>query len=366
MNRKNQLRRFLKHLAILPVRCLPVILLAVGLAGCGRAPQSALTLADPPPGKINALYYLPQMLSPLPVELALPSHFRVAPLSGVEPNINDGVIWGRETTLQAIAKNEGRPLPGLRESIIMARISRNVKQTGPAKFSHQELLAAKLRGQGVSDMRIIEESWGAFPVLALEGVKESGQTLAMAWVGLNSDGPVLYLELHPPLSTGEPTDTDWLVWRSLIKNTRTIAWEDYFKDRGYDWGPDAVKLVHNGSTITAQAQRVKATGETAVQLHNEGVPVFFQPLNAHAAQFDQRPCVMLSLRVTQNPAAEDEAQRQVYLETLPVPVKPALRISLTGHPVIKSGELRVLVSGDIALLKQTTNRRGASRNAAPR
>lgn len=198
------------------------------------------------PDKPRILELIPNLVSPLGVEVAIPSNFvPMSPNGMVDPC--DWIYWGPKDTLEAYFKNPA----DLQSPVIRVKLSTDMGQT---QMGSLDVQAAQMRRNMPAEFEVTQLKWGEYPVVAVRG-KINNRAVLTAWVGLNAaeSGVTLIFNLVYPDETA-PNQTALALWNEFLHNTRQLSDYELFKAAGQDLQP--------GYTIvTAGLGKLKMTAE---------------------------------------------------------------------------------------------------------
>ena len=188
---------------------------------------------------------LPDLITPIGVEFALPSDYMAVGYH-VEPSLCDWVYWVPKDKVEAFQTDS------LQQAVIRVRLSANTIQTSPGLYTEEEI-RREMASAGVKVLAVEKLKWGSYPVVALEGEfsKHRGH---VAWVGLNQPGGhVLNFHLFLPPQT-PPTANDLKLWNDLLHNTKGLSEQLFIQSQGQD-------MQEGYTVITLFAGTAKATAE---------------------------------------------------------------------------------------------------------
>lgn len=170
--------------------------------------------------------FLPRLLAPFPVKLALPSNFVARSVDAELPgDLVDGMLWGKEETIKCIWAQAGQRSMVVTDGVFRASLTMNVSQIGPAEFSTgtDDQLRKDLEGAGASDIKIRRIFWGTFPVISVSYVSSKGKPGALAWIGLNFEENVLLINyIFPEGLEEESYAKDFDIWNTFLDKSQMI------------------------------------------------------------------------------------------------------------------------------------------------
>ncbi len=204
---------------------------------------------------------LPNLVSPLGVEPGVPSYFvAMSPSGTLDPC--DWIYWGPKDVLEPYFNDP----TGLRGPVIRVKLSDNIAQTEPGRFSDETVYAIqRMKGQDPRNFQYHELQWGPYPVMAVKA--RIGKKIAlMAWVGLNDpdSGAALMFNLVYPEQNNAPNNQEEAFWNQFLSSTKLLAEPEYFKAMGQDLQPGYTIVRACGSKLKMTAE--KREGDGVVQV----------------------------------------------------------------------------------------------------
>ncbi|MBS0634171.1 MAG: hypothetical protein JSR37_01750 [Verrucomicrobia bacterium] len=187
---------------------------------------------------------LPQTITPLAVEPAIPKNF--VALSKKGPlDLTDWVYWGPKEVVEAYFANP----ESLKTSILRVRLSETVQQISPEKFSCENDELCKLMApMGLKRLYDVRSRWGKYPVYTITAQFEH-KWLYTSWVGLSDpQGTTLMFELVYPGS--KPTQEQFDLWDQFIDKTKSLAADSYYIS--YDLGSTEVTLYDKSFLLVGE------------------------------------------------------------------------------------------------------------------
>lgn len=170
--------------------------------------------------------FLPHLLAPFPVRLALPNNFVARSVDAELPgSLVDGMLWGKEETIKSIWAQAGQKSMVVTSGVFRASLTLNVSQTGPDQFSvgTDEQLRRDLESAGATEIKIRRIFWGTFPVIAISYMSSKGKPGALAWIGLNFEENVLLVNYIFPEGLEEESYTkDFDIWNTFLDKSQMI------------------------------------------------------------------------------------------------------------------------------------------------
>lgn len=221
---------------------------------------------------LRILDLLPNLLSPLVVDPAIPADFVALSPNGVlDPY--DFIYWGPKNVLIAYFKNPS----SLKVPLIRLKLSEMVVQTGPTTFDKNFMECLKKLTQGdPKAFTYIQTQWGDYPVLGVRYILE-GRLNFTAWVGLNDSeaGWTLMFDLVYPNKKGHPNKEDHQLWESLLTKTTQLQGGDYFKAHGQDLQEGYTLVNIGGAKLKMIAEKRQSDGTLQVVVIPENPSVEF-------------------------------------------------------------------------------------------
>jgi hypothetical protein len=134
---------------------------------------------------------------------------------GNEPDPHDWIYWGPKDVLETYFKDE----QSLSVPVLRVKLSSNVSQIGPNKFSGDNDLQGMLKKDPNSKLKSL--MWNQYPVQAIE-LNLNNKRLFTAWVGMNDpEGHwVLMFNLVYPEKSGHPDILDIELWNNFLTNSK--------------------------------------------------------------------------------------------------------------------------------------------------
>jgi len=221
---------------------------------------------------LRILELLPNLLSPLAVDPAIPADFiALSPKGTLDPY--DWIYWGPKDVLKAYFENP----TSLKVSVLRVKLSANVAQTDPNSFHKGFVEPLKmLQQKDPKGFASIETQWGDYPIVAIR-TKMEGHLIFMAWVGLNDPGAgwTLVFNLVYPDKKGHPNKKDRQLWESLIMKTTQLKDGDYFKACGQDLQEGYTLVNVGGAKLKMVAEKRQSDGTLQVVVIPESSGVEF-------------------------------------------------------------------------------------------
>ncbi len=165
---------------------------------------------------------LPDLLSPLAVEPAIPKEFVAMSPEG-PPSISKPLFWGKPSVLEEFFKNP----QSLKEEIINIQVSQNIHQKGAILEGDKELIK-EMKDKGFQILNSKRLMFGPYPawMVRLKGPKK--EDVSIAWVGLNaSEGAVLMFS--PVIPQGQKEDG---LFEKFLTKTKALDQEAFFRSHG--------------------------------------------------------------------------------------------------------------------------------------
>ncbi len=207
---------------------------------------------------------MPASIQPLKIDPAIPEDFVASSPSG-ELNLNDWVYWGPKDALDQYFKNP----ESLNRSFLRFKLSSNVAQIGPEKFSDEESLKT-MEAQNPKAFSSILTKWGEYPVRAVK-TEIQGQPVTIAWVGLNDYGSgwTLMFNLVYPYKSGRPNKEDLRLWDDFISKTKGLKDEEILKAQGQDLQEGFTQIDTSGLRLKMIAEKRKRDGMLQIVVEPE-------------------------------------------------------------------------------------------------
>lgn len=161
----------------------------------------------------NSKEFLPDLILPLPVNLAVPENFIVkSAIPDREPSLSDGVIWGtKEEINDFLTKSE-------KGTVLVAKLSTNMAQIGENEFEGENEVTSSLEKMGMKDIQKKKLKWEDYPILSVQGKSPDGKPFCIAWIGLNHASSVLYIGGHFS-SDSKTYESGLKTWENVINQT---------------------------------------------------------------------------------------------------------------------------------------------------
>ncbi|NGX62196.1 MAG: hypothetical protein K940chlam9_01690 [Chlamydiae bacterium] len=167
---------------------------------------------------LRCLQLLPELVTPLAVEFALPENFiSISPNGKSDPC--SWTFWGPRDTLEKFLEDP----QSIDHPIIGVQITSNVTQSFLDKqdlslFSSHKTL-----------------NWGDYPVFTAVG-EMFGVSAHIAWVGLNcpSDAVLFFNFIYPG---DKPTEKELALWNNFLEKTKQLPEQKFYLAMGQDLQP---------------------------------------------------------------------------------------------------------------------------------
>jgi hypothetical protein len=165
---------------------------------------------------------LPDLLSPLAIEPAIPNDFVAKSPSG-DPSIMNALFWGNPSVLEDFFKNPKE----LKEEIINIQVSQNIQQKGLVLEGDKKLIQ-EMRQKGFQILNSKRLMMGVYPVWMVHLKGPHQETVLIAWIGLNaSQGTVLMFS--PVLPQGKKESS---LFETFLTKTKPLDQEAFFRAHG--------------------------------------------------------------------------------------------------------------------------------------
>jgi len=162
--------------------------------------------------------FLPGLINPLSLKLALPEDFVPTNfLLQEEPNLFTGTLWASPDTIEEIHEQmrAGKTCAKIKKGAFVAKLTPNAAQTGPCSFSEEESIAPSLKKMGFTDFKVEKKRWGPYPILSVQAYSANNH-IAYIYVGLNDcGGNVLFIRYM----FSDNREKDLAVWNAFVDNT---------------------------------------------------------------------------------------------------------------------------------------------------
>lgn len=222
----------------------------------------------------KTLRFLPDMVRPLAVKLAIPDDFVVGPAPVILPrdkqvalplNLASGVLWGTAETIRQINEQPEAKKPLISRGAFRVKMTPNIIQIEPKKFSFgdDESLKADLEKNGAKDIEIKRVMWGEYPVVAATFKLKDSTPQAICWIGVNNNGFTLFISYVFPPNKSSYAD-DFVVWNTFINNSSLLPPREFLKAQGYEFDEGTTTFSRARAKLKFTSQKVK--GEKTVIL----------------------------------------------------------------------------------------------------
>ncbi len=197
--------------------------------------------------------FLPSDRCPIPLSLALPDNYTVAP---TEPeythvfslDISRGVLWGTKEDIDQAYKDWEGALKNLQSGLFRVTISSHIPLEEHYKMMQNDRLVKDHISAGMKVMTYDKFYWGDFPVIALTS-EYAGLVMKSAWVGVPYSQSVLHIAYFP--SKEEEVD----LWKSFLEKTKPLERKDYLSYLGAEMEEGWSRFSQGNTVIEGFAEQ---------------------------------------------------------------------------------------------------------------
>lgn len=172
------------------------------------------------------------------------------------------ILWGEKRDVEMFAKDQTAQI---KHPVFYLRHASDFYQNGPNSFSGEKSIADLLKKSGVKNTKTEKMQWGEYPVLACENKLPDGSITRFAWIGVNSDGHVLMVNIFSPKPSsvqGEKQTQE--VWDKFLHQSRQLEEREFFIARGMDMRDGYTNYTSGTASLKAIAEKRKSDDKLAV------------------------------------------------------------------------------------------------------
>lgn len=236
--------------------------------------QNEMKQNDPEPTMPRILELIPKGWCKFPaIEPSMPQNYIA---TGLKENFDmaSKILWGEKKDIENLSEDIDSPVT---YPVFFLRHAGDITQVDSKTFSCEKTLEQELKTLGAVDLKIQKLFWGTYPILACEYKKPDNSTVRFAMVGLNEDGWVILVNLHPQKPNKDISE-DQLhqIWNSFLINTRQLEEQEYFIAKGMDMREGYTNFRAGTARLKVYVEKRKSDGKLAVLINPENPGITFE------------------------------------------------------------------------------------------